>query len=87
MGELLAGRARIAFANFDAWTPRATQRVQSSAVDVRAAEAFIRRLDLSLRTPDAINIAIAQRLGATLATLDRRMAADAERLGLSSPTL
>ncbi|HZT18287.1 MAG TPA: PIN domain-containing protein [Dongiaceae bacterium] len=48
-----------------------------------SASEFFRRLDLSLRTPDAINIAIAQRLGATLFTFDKKMATNAEILGVS----
>jgi predicted nucleic acid-binding protein len=38
---------------------------------------------ITLRTPDAINIAIAQRIGATLVTFDEKMAAVAALLGLS----
>jgi predicted nucleic acid-binding protein len=48
-----------------------------------AAAALLRRLDLTLRTADTINIAIAQRMGATLATFDQKMAAGAALLGLS----
>jgi uncharacterized protein len=73
--------ARIAFSTFDVWTARATQRVQISAADVTAAEAFLRRLDFSLRTPDAVNIAIAQRIGATLFTFDDRMIKSARAIG------
>ena len=38
-------------------------------------------LDLPLRTPDALNIAIAQRVGADLLTFDHKMAASARSLG------
>jgi predicted nucleic acid-binding protein len=41
----------------------------------------LRRLDLTPRTPDAINIAIAQRVGANLATFDVKRAAAASVLG------
>ena len=58
-----------------------TRRVQTKAADVRAAEAFLRRLDLNRRAPDALNIAIAQRAGAALATFDGKMAAAARKLG------
>ena len=73
--------ARIAFSTFDAWTARAAQRSEIKAADVTAAEAFLRRLDLTLRTPDALNIAIAQRLGATLFTFDEKMILAARALG------
>jgi uncharacterized protein len=48
---------------------------------IAVATTFLRRLDLPLKTPDAIHIAIAQRLGATLVTFDRQMAASARALG------
>ena len=81
--EITAEEAYIAFSRFDAWKARATQRADTTAADVRAAEAFLRRLDLTLRTADALNIAIAQRVGATLATFDKRMASSARALGVS----
>ena len=81
--DITPDNARIAFSTFDAWTARATQRVEISAADVIAAEAFLRRLDLTLRTPDAVNIAIAQRLGATLVTFDDKMVTGARALGTS----
>lgn len=80
--ELAADKAQEAFADFDGWTARAARRVETTAADVRAAEAFVRRLDLALRAPDALNIAIAQRQGAALATFDERMAAAARALAV-----
>ena len=44
------------------------------------ADAYLRRLDLTLRTPDALNIALTQRAGALLATLDEKMALVARKL-------
>lgn len=81
MAELTNEEAQIVFSNFDAWTARAAQFVETCSSDVKAAEAFLRRLDLTLRTPDALNIAIAQRVAATLATFDEKMAASARALG------
>jgi len=81
MGKTTALAAKTNFADFDAWLYLFAQRVETSSADVRAAGAFIRRLDLNLRTPDALHIAIAQRIGATLATFDERMAANAGILG------
>jgi predicted nucleic acid-binding protein len=42
---------------------------------------FIRRLDLPLKAPDAIHIAIAQRVNAQLATFDQQMANAAGAVG------
>lgn len=80
-GELATDKAREAFADFDGWTARAARRIETAAADVRAAEAFLRRLNLTSRAPDALNIAIAQRTGAALATFDERMAVAARALG------
>ena len=83
MNELLRDQASRAFANFDIWLGQAATRIEVTSADVRAAAAMLRRLDLTLRTPDAINIAIAQRVGAELATFDARMAGNARALGVT----
>ncbi len=44
---------------------------------------YVRRFDLALRAPDALHLAIARRLDATLVTLDRRRAAAAGELGIA----
>jgi uncharacterized protein len=75
--------ARTAFSTFDAWTARATQHAETTALDVSVAAASLRRLDLTLRTPDAINIAIALRIEAALLTFDLKMIACARALGLA----
>ena len=66
--------AHSAFTVFDAWCARLTVQVQTITADINAAEACIRRLDTSLRTGDALHIAIAERLGATIATFDHTLA-------------
>ena len=78
---LTIAEARIAFANFDTWIAREAERAQTTAADVSSATNVIRRLDLTLRTADAIHIAIAQRLDADILTFDRQMAAAARTLG------
>ena len=47
-----------------------------------AATRALRRLDLTLRTADGLNIAIAQRIAATLMTLGEEMAVAARAIGL-----
>jgi predicted nucleic acid-binding protein len=81
IGDATADGARATFATFDAWTSRASGRAETTSSDIGSAAAFIRRLDLTLRAPDAIHIAIAQRIGADLLTFDRQMAAGARALG------
>jgi uncharacterized protein len=85
--ELTAAQARTAFAEFDAWSALRGRRLELTGADVALAETFLRRLDLTLRTPDALNIAIAQRHECTLATFDVGMADAARALGLGiAPT-
>jgi predicted nucleic acid-binding protein len=72
--------ARAAFAAVDLFVARMAERVETSSADVRTAESFLRRLDLTLRAPDAIQIALAQRTRAALATFDEKMAAAAVAL-------
>ena len=73
--------ARVAFAAFDDWVARWATRVVGQEADVRMATAILRRLDLNIRTADALNIAIALRLDATLATFDDKMAENARAIG------
>lgn len=81
--EFSKDHARAVFSNFDAWTARLGSRVQTLAADLIATEGLLRRLDLTLRASDALNIAIVQRLGLVLATFDEKMAVAARTLGLS----
>jgi predicted nucleic acid-binding protein len=86
-GELTRGDANRAIANFDTWRGLSTFPASVQASDVADAERFLRRLDLVLRTPDAVHIAIALRLGAELATFDTRMAECARALGAAAAVL
>ena len=81
-GEITREAGQADLADFDLWTMRLAQRVELAPGDVAAAQAYLRRLDLTLLTPDALHIAIAGRIGATLVTFDRQMAASARTLGL-----
>jgi predicted nucleic acid-binding protein len=81
---LSVAKVREALVDFDAWVARAAERVETSALDIETAMSFVRRLTLSLRGPDAINVAIASRVGATLLTFDEEMARSARRLGVSA---
>ena len=82
MRSLTTRQAAGMFADFDAWTSRVAARAETTPADISAAAANLRRMTLNLRTPDAINIAIAQRVQATLATFDISMAKSAASLGL-----
>ena len=52
--------------------------------DLDRARGFILRFDLKLQYPDAIHIAIAQRLGCTLVGLDTAQVASSRAVGLKA---
>jgi predicted nucleic acid-binding protein len=83
MKQLDADAGRAAFSAFDAWLGTGVRRIDTQGADIQSAETFLRRLDLPLRAPDALNIALADRAGAALATFDVAMAASATALGVS----
>lgn len=86
MREFTIEQAGIALAGFDEWVIRSAGRAEIGAGDVVLATTYIRRFDLTLRTPDALHIAIARRFEATLVTFDRAMAAAARALGMAVAT-
>jgi len=83
MNNLTGDRAREIFAEFDCWAGGHADLAEVVSRDIQTAESFIRRLDLNIRAPDAINLAIASRLDVPVATFDRGMAACATALGIA----
>ena len=81
--DLTREDGQLAFSNLDTWVARAAYREEVTTADVDAATRILRRLDVNLPTPDAIHIAIARRLEATLVTFDRSMAASGRALGIA----
>jgi predicted nucleic acid-binding protein len=83
LGEINDAGALAVFAALDAWSANAAKRESLTTGDVGFAISLVRRLELGLRTPDAINIAIARRCDAQLLTFDEKMARSARSLGLA----
>ena len=83
MALLTDADASARLADFDAWRAAMSSPVEIEVSDARLAYIFVRRFDLGLRAPDALHLAIARRLDATLVTLDRRMATAARELGVA----
>lgn len=67
---------------YDGWTAANAETLEVEPADVRVASAFVRRLELGLRAPDALHIAICHRLELPLLTFDERQATAAGRLGV-----
>jgi len=83
MALLTEADASARLADFDAWRAAMSLPVDIGASDARLAYIYVRRFDLGLRAPDALHLAIARRLDATLVTLDRRLATAARELGVA----
>jgi len=82
--RLLSGPdASARLADFDAWRAAMSVSIDIQSTDARLAYIYVRRFDLALRAPDALHLAIARRLDATLVTLDRRLATAAGELGVA----
>jgi uncharacterized protein len=81
--EINDSGASAVFGALDAWMVNAARRESLTARDVSVAIGLVRKLDLGLRAPDAINIAITQRCEAHLLTFDEKMARSARSLGLT----
>ena len=83
VGRLSKEEAMVALTSLDLWTAGSATAEDVTSDDIRVATGIIRRLDLNIRTPEAIHLAIALRLGASVATFDRGMAANAQILGVT----
>lgn len=81
-GTLSHQRAERLFAAIDGWVGAVGDCIEVKPVDIRDADALLRRLNTTLRTPAALHVAIAKRTGLTLVTFDVAMARDARQLGL-----
>lgn len=81
-GTLDRRSAQAIYEAFDGWSAGSARRAVTEARDIAEAERLIRRLDLKLRAPDPVHLAVAMRLGLELATFDRRLAEAAGALGL-----
>jgi predicted nucleic acid-binding protein len=82
MKTLTAAAANEALALLDGWLPTFVSKTYAESDDIQAAATMLREFELRLRTPDAINLAIAQRHNAELATFDKAMATAARKLGV-----
>lgn len=82
IGSRTWDEAEVLFSSLDDWVASASNRLAVDQGDIEMATAFVRRPGIALRAPDAIHIAAAHRLGATLLTLDNGMAHAAAALGV-----
>ena len=83
ISEMSLGDGRLALSAFDRWIRLSADRIEIADVDIDRANGILRGFDLPLVTPDAIHIAVAERIEATLVTFDRQMASAARALGMA----
>lgn len=83
MGEFIAAEAARVLEISDGWIIANAKRLDLSPLDVRVATTFVRRFELGLRAPDAVHLAVCQRLDLALVTFDQRQAAACKELGVS----
>lgn len=81
-GDKTADESHLLFNRLDGWTAALAERIEVTSDDIAFATDLVRRQSLALRAPDAIHIAGALHVGATLITLDKAMARAARTLGL-----
>lgn len=79
--ERTTGEANDVFIAFDESPIRLDSWVETTPADIAMATTLVRRLDLGLRAPDALSIAIAQRVGSAPWAFDQKMAEGARTLG------
>lgn len=82
MKLLRAEDARRGVTDLRTWAARAATDTALQTSDLAFAEAALNGFKLNLKASDALHIAVAHRLRATLATLDGRQAANARALGV-----
>jgi predicted nucleic acid-binding protein len=83
MGLLGFAEAVARLTDFETWRAATSSPADVHTAKFRPAYASVRRFELALRAPDALHLAIASRLQATLVTLDQRLADAARELGIA----
>jgi uncharacterized protein len=82
VGRLAQGQVQSALLDFDAMRGNC-ERLTHGAADFLLAERFVRDLSTKLAAADALHLASAKNVGATLATLDARLAEAARAKGVA----
>jgi uncharacterized protein len=82
MKRLSADEASAALNDFDAWRFAVTETIELGDSDFRAAHLLVRRFETKLRAPDALHLAVARRLDATLITRDQTLLDAAKMVGV-----
>ncbi|MBU1345970.1 MAG: type II toxin-antitoxin system VapC family toxin [Alphaproteobacteria bacterium] len=68
----------------DRWTDVVSELTEIESADFSRATELVRTFDLKLRAPDALHLAVVERLDARLITLDRNLATAARAVGVET---
>lgn len=82
-GDVSRERAAIILDAFDGWIAARADAEPVTSADIALATRRLRRLDLTLRTPDALHLAVAARPGVPVATFDLGTETAARRRGIA----
>jgi len=82
MGEIRLTEAKAMLLEYDHWAATHANVVGVEPSDVAGCSSYLRRLELPLRAPDGIHIAIASRLDAALMSFDKQLTVCARKLGV-----
>jgi hypothetical protein len=85
-GVLSPMEAASRLGDFDTWRAATSSSADVHTADARLAYTYVRRFELMLRAPDALHLAMAHRLQATLVTFDRRLSRAAAAFGIMTQT-
>jgi predicted nucleic acid-binding protein len=80
--KLTGLEAEVVLGTLRTWIAGSAQVVEVQPQDVRSAADMLGTFKTALRAPDALHIAIAKRMGASLATYDKTMARDAAQFNV-----
>jgi uncharacterized protein len=80
--EISPEEADIWLGNLDEWLDTDATQLAVENHDILSAGEIVRNYQTKLLTPDAIHLALCQRMGLTLVTLDKRLAEAAGVLGV-----
>ena len=81
--QLTQFEADTALTKVDLWFNKLVLTTSTTPADIATANTLVRRRNLVLRGPDAVHIAIAQRVNANLLTFDKGMQTAAREIGLA----
>lgn len=83
MGTLAHDNAARTLEEFDRWRSDVVQSLHCAPEHIAQAEQAVRDFETKLNAADAVHLAVAKRIGVTLATFDARLAEAAARHGVS----